>query len=100
MFLLRWQAGLELQQKQILMAMRILLQQKESGLYLKDPESWTHNPSEAADFISSTKAMDFCAANKISGVQLVLKFEGQVYDIVMPLAVSRHLQGDRPRPTA
>jgi hypothetical protein len=82
------------------MAMRILLQQKETGLYLKDLESWSHNPAEATDFISSTKAMDFCAANKISGVQLVLKFEDQAYDIVMQMAADQRLHGEHRRPAA
>ena len=79
--------------------MRILLQQKESGLYFKDIESWDPNPFEAMDFFSSTAAIDFCVANKISNVQLVLKFDEQRYDIVMPV----QLQPNEPpesRPTA
>jgi len=78
------------------MSMRILLQQKETGFYLKDPASWTTNPQEAIDFPSSTRAIDFCVANKISGVQLVLKFDGQRYDIVLPVAVDRRHHGERP----
>ncbi len=65
--------------------MRILLQQIESGLYFKDTDSWTRNSAEAKDFLSSSAAMDFCAANKIPGVHLVLKFDEQQYDIVMPM---------------
>ena len=57
--------------------MKILLQQKESGLYFCDIGSWDLDPSGAMDFLSSTSAIDFCVANKISGVQLVLKFEEQ-----------------------
>jgi hypothetical protein len=63
--------------------MRILLQQKESALYFKDVGAWTHDAGEAMDFVSSTAAIDFCVLNKISGVQLVLKFEEQRYDIVL-----------------
>jgi len=37
------------------------------------------------DFLSSTTAIDFCVANKISGVQLVLKFEEPRYDIILPV---------------
>ncbi len=81
------------------MTMRILLQQKETGLYFKGPDVWTRSPAEAADFISSTKAMDFCAANKVAGVQLVLKFENQQYDIVMPLVTDRRVHSEPPRPT-
>jgi hypothetical protein len=66
-------------------AMRILLQQVQSGLYLKAPAEWVANPAEATDFLSSTKALAFCAAHRISGVQLVLKFEREHYEIVLPL---------------
>ena len=65
--------------------MKILLQQKESGLYFRDIGSWDPDPAQAMDFLSSTSAIDFCVANKINGVQLVLKFEEQRYDIVLPV---------------
>jgi hypothetical protein len=65
--------------------MKILLQQKESGLYFRDVDAWDPDPTQAMDFLSSTSAIDFCVANKINGVQLVLKFEEQRYDIVLPV---------------
>ncbi len=65
--------------------MRILLQQKENGLYFKDIDAWGPDPAEAMDFLSSTAAIDFCVANKISNVQIVLKFDEQRYDIVLPV---------------
>lgn len=69
--------------------MRILLQHKQTGLYFKDIESWVRNSTEAMDFISSTAAIEFCVSNKLGEVQLVLKFEEQKYDIVMPMEQSR-----------
>ena len=69
--------------------MRILLQHKETGLYFKDIESWVRNSVEAMDFISSTAAIDFCVTNRLGEVQLVLKFEEQKYDIVMPMEQPR-----------
>jgi hypothetical protein len=65
--------------------MRILLQQKETGLYFKEIGSWTRESSEAMDFLSSTSAIDYCFTNKLGGMQLVLKFEEQKYDIVLPV---------------
>lgn len=76
--------------------MRILLQQKDTGLYFQDIDSWTRNTAEAMDFVSSTAAIEFCAANKLSGVQLVLKFEEQHYDIVLPVQLARNFCGERP----
>lgn len=76
--------------------MRILIQQKDSGLYFKDIGAWTRNPLEAMDFLSSTGAIDFCVVNKINRVQLVLKFEEQQYDIILPV-LTRTGTGDEPR---
>lgn len=79
--------------------MRILLQQKETGHYFKDIESWTANPAEAMDFLSSTAAIDFCVLNRISDVQLVLKFDEHRYDIVLPVLPEspRHKPGQGKR---
>jgi len=75
--------------------MRILLQQKKSGLYLKEAGDWTSDATEAIDFLSSTRAIDFCVANRVSDVQLVLKFEEQLYDIVLPVVTDRRYHGTR-----
>jgi hypothetical protein len=52
------------------------------------------------DFLSSTSAIDFCVANKISSVQLVLKFDEQRYDIVLPVHTQPNDPPDNPRPSA
>ena len=69
--------------------MRVLLQQKGSGLYFKDKDQWTNHPAEAVDFLCSTKAIDFCTNNRLTGVQLVLKFDEQRYDVVLPMIAQR-----------
>ena len=76
--------------------MRILLQQKETGLYLKELDSWVRHQTEAQDFVSSTAAMDFCKRNKLTGVQMVLKFEEQAYELVLPVLAARDVPGPRP----
>jgi hypothetical protein len=76
--------------------MRILLQQKDTGLYFRNVGLWVPNASEAMDFMSSTAAIDFCAANKLGGVQLVLKFTEEKCDIVMPLAAAQAPRAPRP----
>ena len=65
--------------------MRIVLQHKQTGLYFRDIDSWSRVASEAMDFVSSTAAIDFCVTNKLNDLHLVLKFEEQKYDIVMPM---------------
>ena len=80
--------------------MRILLQQKETGLYFKDIGAWSRGSAEAMDFVSSTAAIDFCVSNKLNDVQLVLKFEEEKYDIVLPVVMPRHYRGQQPSPSA
>ena len=79
--------------------MRILIQRKETSLYFRDIDSWTRDPAEAMDFLSSTSAIDFCVTNHITGVQLVLKFEDQRYDIVLPVLTGK-AHGEEPRKPA
>jgi hypothetical protein len=77
--------------------MRILLQQKETGLYFKDVGSWTCDTGEAMDFVSSTAAIEFCLLNRLPDVQLVLKFEEQQYDIVLPVVNPQESVGEQKR---
>jgi hypothetical protein len=76
--------------------MQILLQQKETGLYFKDIGAWARDSSAAMDFVSSSAAIDFCRINKLSGLQLVLKFQGQKFDIVLPVESGDDAVKDRP----
>jgi hypothetical protein len=80
--------------------MRILLQQKETLLYFKDIDAWSPGSAEAMDFVSSTAAIDFCVNNKLSGVQLVLKFEEEKYDIVLPVVMPRAYRSQHSSPSA
>ena len=49
------------------------------------------------DFVDSTAAIDFCVMNKLKEVQLVLKFDEQQYDIVLPVLPSAE-KGERTPP--
>jgi hypothetical protein len=77
--------------------MRIVVQQRETGLYFKDIGAWTRHSSDAMDFVSSTAAIDFCTTNKLSGVQVVLKFVEQEYEIVLPVLAGSRYRAVRPR---
>lgn len=73
--------------------MKVLLQHKESGRYLKDVGITTPDAMDAMDFLSSTQAIEFCAQHKISSMQIVLRFHEQHFDIVLPMLMER-----RPNP--
>ena len=74
--------------------MRILIQKTDSGLYFRDIDDWTSSSVHAMDFLSSTRAMEFCVLNKIKGVHLVLKFEEEHHEIVLPFAKDKHQRGE------
>ena len=76
--------------------MRILLQQAATGLYFKDLAQWAENSQEAMDFVSSMAAIEFCAANKLAGLHIVLKFDEERCDIVLPLQAAQNHPGERP----
>jgi hypothetical protein len=80
--------------------MRILLQRRDDGQYFRDIDSWVSDPAEAMDFVSSTAALDFCAVNQLGPVQVVLKFEGERYEIVLPDVASQPRPTDRPSASA
>lgn len=69
--------------------MKVLLQHKESGLYLKEAGVTTPSAADAMDFLSSTQAIEFCAAHKVIGMQIVLRFPEQHFDIVLPMLAER-----------
>jgi hypothetical protein len=80
--------------------MRILLQQQDTGLYFQDIGAWTADSPAAMDFVSSTAALDFCAGNKLEGVQVVLKFDEERCAIVLPPVNEQPSQGSRPSQSA
>jgi len=65
--------------------MKILLQHKESGLYLKTLDSWVTCPGEAQIFPSTTQALRMSQRHRLSGVQLVLSFENDGAFVPIPL---------------
>ena len=70
--------------------MKVLLQHKESGLYLKDVGFTTPSSADAMDFLSSTQAIEYCVMHKIPGMQIVLRFDEQHYDIVLPMLAQHY----------
>lgn len=79
--------------------MRILLQQKETGLYFESLGVWSQSSKSAMNFLSSTAAIEFCLAHGLRDVHLVLKFDDHKFDIVLPLhpGTPNEPPGDQPR---
>ena len=64
--------------------MKALLQQMETGLYFQNLDRWSPDHTEAYDFKSSVTARSYCLRHNIAAVQIVLKFDVEKYDIVLP----------------
>jgi hypothetical protein len=80
--------------------MKVLLQDKETGLYLKEAGVTTQHTFDAMDFLSSSRAIEFCAIRRIGGMQIVLRFDEQHFDIVLPMVMDRGFQQTRPTHTS
>lgn len=76
--------------------MKVLLQDKESGFYFKEAGVTTRDTWDAMDFLSSSRAIEFCAIRKLTGMQIVLRFDEQHYDIVLPMVMDRRHHHARP----
>ena len=72
--------------------MKVLLQDKKSGHYFKELGVTTRDTSDAMNFLSSSRAIEFCAIRKLNGMQIVLRFDEQHYDIVLPMVMDRRQQ--------
>ncbi|MDB6112492.1 MAG: hypothetical protein JWR69_4242 [Pedosphaera sp.] len=64
--------------------MKALLQQVGTGLFFKGVKEWTPNYQEAYDFKSSFSALGYCQRQGIQNAQIVLKFDRDEYDIILP----------------
>ena len=61
--------------------MRVLIQSTVTHLYLKDRDTPTQDPDAARDFKNTARALRFIKHNKLSNVQIVLKFPKTSDDI-------------------
>lgn len=64
--------------------MKILLEDKTTGLYFTKAGQWSKSSSEALSFPSYDKAVELAADQALNKVQIVLKFEDCPYNIALP----------------
>jgi len=65
--------------------MKIFLEDKTNALYLTKAGEWSMSASEALDFPSYDRAVEFAVEHSLRKVQVVLKFEDYPYNILLPL---------------
>ena len=72
--------------------MKVLVQDLVTAAYFQSPGCWTPEPDEAFIFSDSQAAAQFCFANEIAHVQVVLKFEDDQYDVLLPVTEAAEVQ--------
>jgi len=64
--------------------MRRLLQRIDTGLYYQGPGAWTRDANVALTFHTTAGAIECCARERLSEMQVVLKFEDSSFDVRFP----------------
>ena len=67
------------------MAMKVLIKNRDTGLFLKGETLWTNKPVEARDFRSCPYAMEDVHRMGLTNAELVLSFGDPVFDIKISL---------------
>ena len=65
--------------------MRVLLRDAKTGLYFREPETWTAETTEAASFKHSADAMDRARAHQVVEAEVVLAFEETRHTVALPV---------------
>lgn len=58
--------------------MRIVLREIKTGLYLREPDTWTSELAAARTFKHSAEAMDTAREHGLEGLEVLLAFEEPV----------------------
>jgi len=61
--------------------MKVLLQNTRTGCYFQAENTWTPKILAACDFTKPEEALTFAVRKGVPHVQMVLKFEGEDYDM-------------------
>ncbi|MDB6126066.1 MAG: hypothetical protein JWQ71_5059 [Pedosphaera sp.] len=67
--------------------LKILLQERKTGLYFQDFGKWTPNREEATDFQQSAKASGFILQTKLPNMDIILGLSDPNRDIRIPCSL-------------
>jgi hypothetical protein len=68
--------------------MKVLLQNMTTKLFFRQG-GWTEDVEKARDFPNSLNAINYCNANGLKNVQVLLKFKQPRYDVALPVVHTR-----------
>ena len=64
--------------------MKVFLRNRETGQFYSGSNGWSGNSSEAHDFAKVEGAAEFARTQKLVGVEVVLRYDDPVCDLVLP----------------
>jgi hypothetical protein len=76
--------------------MKVLLRNRDTGLFLKGKTLWTYYATEARDFVSCLNAMEHTLGMRLTNAELILSFGDPRLDIRISPRHMRLLQPTRP----
>ena len=65
--------------------MRVLLRDTKTGLYFREPQTWTAETTEALSFKHSADAMDRARAHQVVEAEVVLTFDETRQTVALPV---------------
>jgi hypothetical protein len=65
--------------------MRVLLRDKNTGLYFCEPEEWTAEAGKAQAFKHSAEAMNLARSRRMENAEVILAFEEPAYAVALRL---------------
>lgn len=66
------------------LAMRVLIQSCDSLKFYAGGGRWDDSALNAEDFRGSVSALDYIRKNRLGRAQIVLKFEKDEFDVILP----------------
>jgi len=72
--------------------MRVFIQNCDSLKFYSGHGRWCVSPVNAKDFAGSIRALDYIRTHHLSRAQIVLKFDRDEFDVVLPSHDCRHAQ--------
>jgi hypothetical protein len=68
------------------MKMKVFLRDRETGRYYVTPNVWCENASGAHDFDVVESAVQVARAERLEGIEVVLRYDCPPGDLVLPLS--------------
>lgn len=65
--------------------MRVLLRDLRTGLFFREPLTWTAETEQALSFKHSAQAMDLARAHRLVQAEVVLAFDETRHCVTLPL---------------